>query len=153
MTAPSTLSPTYTCTICRRTFSFTGQIIVGQSREERMARVAQQLATHLGNDHKEDMAQAMMAGSHHVGWLITSKVFKHNDPDLMHEQLVYRMRLRRLADEIEVTDERIEKQVQGMFGDEYHGRTIEQTKGCVVSLMKQMRDAILEVGQFDPLKT
>src|ERR1035437_1112031 len=107
----STLTPTYTCSICRQTFQTAGTPIIGEKPTDRMNRTMGLLAEHLGTVHKEQFAQIYLAGNQFAGWIMAQQ-FQHNDVDIARETDKTRGHLRKLLKKVSITDEMIDAQVK-----------------------------------------
>lgn len=136
------LTPAYTCSICRRTLTLPPGQIIGEKPEEHQARVAKLLSEHLGADHKEAMAHAMLTGNALMGLVILFH-FQHNDA-AMHEYIkVHAQGVRRFTSRFmgrwRITDAMIEQNVAdyplGLSRDE------------AVKMLKSMRDEIDEAPE------
>jgi len=103
-TTPSNLSPHYTCHHCRKTFDLQGPVIIGETPEARLTRVAQSLTKHLGENHKHEFTQIFFAGQQFIGWLSAAQ-FDHNDAALEEVSEQTRKRIRKVTRRQNAEDE------------------------------------------------
>jgi hypothetical protein len=140
-TAPTTssaLTPGYTCSFCRRTFSPTNPPVIGERPEDRIGRLSGMLAGHLAKEHKQEFATLALSGQQVVGWILTTQ-FRHNDPQLTQFSEATRKQIRKITKVVEISDEKIAAQVDALLSVG-NGATREN----LIRLLKGMRDAIEE---------
>jgi hypothetical protein len=140
----SDLAPTYTCNICRKAFS-SGPPIIGETEPQRLSKISQQLANHLGKEHQGHMANIAIAGQQLAGWLICEQ-FTHNDAHLKRESEKYRLRLHSTTRRVTMPDESIENGMMETLGIE--GDLRER----VIKLLKAQRNVLEERGALEALQ-
>lgn len=139
MTAvPSALSPHYTCKLCRRTLTISGPPIIGENTAQKLGKVAQMMANHLGQEHQKEMVGIGIAGQQIVGWLITEQ-FQHNDEALSKASDDARLQFRRKTKRVQIPDSLIEHQAY-----EHLGALPTKDYNTVVGLLKGLRETIEE---------
>lgn len=149
MSSPTqSLAPTYTCRFCHRAFSLTGPVIIGETTESKMRRLAEILWKHTGEIHKKETGEMIVAGQNFYGWLMF-RTWEHNDKFLQGEQDMLSEFVRGLLGPeptvrtIHVSDEEIEQQVNHVIhaqgiGDQNPDRN--ETRKTVIALLKSMRN-------------
>ena len=134
----SALAPAYTCNVCKKTLSLKGPPIIGEQPQQRMQRVSEMLAHHLGTEHKDRMFNIAMAGQQFAGWL-TFNQYSHNDAPLLAHAEEVRTKTRQFTKRVVVTDEAIKKQVHD------HLQIIDApAREVVIALLKGVRDVLDE---------
>lgn len=144
MTSPTpSLAPTYTCKFCRRTFALNGPPIIGEKVEERVGRLSQTLWKHLGEVHKNETAQILLAGNQFSAWLMFSQ-FENNDAELFQEAEKMRHMFRQTTKRTHISDEEITEQVRKL---DFETATVDIT---VIALLKAMRNTLEEITPQKP---
>lgn len=141
---PSSLSPTYTCQICRKTFGIQGTPIVGEPAEQKALRTLNMLAAHLQESHKEAIGAATTCAVELSRMLIMS-TFRHNDAFLLADSERIRRGLRQAsfspADHI--SDATIEAQVEAhIMRHEGHEASYGQIRSKAIAVLKDLRDRL-----------
>ena len=140
----SALAPAYTCNVCRKTLSLKGPPIIGEQPQQRMQRVTEMLAHHLGTEHKERMFHCFMAGQQFGGWLVMQQ-YTHSDAPLLSHGEEVRIKTRQFTKRVNVTDDAIAKQVHD------HLHMIDAPgRAVVIALLKGLRDSLDETPADPP---
>lgn len=138
------LTPVYTCKICRRSLTIQGPPLIGEKPEDYQAKVAKMLSEHLGKEHEQQMAGAMLTGNA-LGGLIICHHFSHNDPDLQKYVQLHAASVRRFTGAFigrwRITDTMIESMVNGHFAED------DPSRGMVIGWLKSMRDQVDEAPE------
>jgi len=147
-TPTQALAPVYTCQICHRSLTLNGPPIIGEQPEQRLVRVAEALATHMGESHKKELGELIVAGNHISGMFLIDR-FQHNDTALALQSNELRLRLRRMTKRVNITDELIEQQA-GVFlaTPEFQANPHH----AIVQLLKGIRDSLDEAPIPTPKK-
>jgi len=109
--AASPLAAVYTCNLCRRTLTLKDPILIGEKPVQRMGRVAQMMAQHFDESHREEAMKLGLAGQQWGGWRLAEQ-FRHNDSDLAKYSNDARLQFRQTTKRVEITDEIIHAQVK-----------------------------------------
>lgn len=130
------LTPVYTCQICRRSLTLPGPLIVGEKPEAHQARVAEMLAGHVATEHKEEFGQAALTANALMG-MMTVSLFQHNDNVLKAQIAEGAAKVRRFTGRPEflgrwrIADAMIEQIV---------GQHDELPREVVIAMLQSMRD-------------
>ena len=142
----SALATVYTCHLCRKTFSLKDPILIGEKPQERLARVGQMLADHLGNEHRQHIINIMLASNQYAGWLIAEQ-FSYNDATLATESNKVRLKMREVSRRVIITDALIEQQVSQFIPQEVGDTEIRTT---IIGLLRTLRDTLEEIPKAQP---
>lgn len=141
------LTPVYTCQICRRSLTLPGTLIVGEKPEAHQARVAELLSEHVATEHKQDFGHAAITANALMGMMMVS-LFQHNDNVLKDIVAQGAAKVRRFTGRPEflgrwrVTDAMIEGIVRQSSPNDSASATLQYS--TVIEMLKSMRDQIDE---------
>lgn len=143
------LTPAYTCKLCRRALTLPPGQIIGEKPEEHQSRVAKMLSEHMGTEHAKEYGFAFMTGNALTG-LVICQHFQHNDEKLSAYVQQNATGVRRFTSMFlgrwRVTDQMIERIVEG----ELRNLSADQpvlAREVIINMLKSMRDQVDEAPE------
>lgn len=141
------LTPAYTCKLCRRTLTLPPGQIIGEKPQERYNRASEMLSEHFGTEHKQEYGFAFLTGNALTGLVVWTQ-FQHNDKDMLEFVQRNAAGVRRFTSKPEllgrwrITDAMIESIVNS---------EVSLSRETVIAMLKSMRDQVDEAPEQPPI--